>query len=124
MGDRHRGHLPRAVGKVQERQQCGSDAGNLPHVGSETCIFSHLFLFHILSVYQIIPRQTNTYTETPKTQESQRYIKIPPETVDLLLQYAADQKRAKACVGDRWEETDYVFTGEYGRPIHPDSVNG
>ena len=64
-----------------------------------------------------------TYTETPKTPESRRYIKIPQETVDLLLQYAADQRRAKACVGDRWEETGYVFTGEYGRPIHPDSVN-
>ena len=79
----------------------------------------------ILHICQtLLSSDRGTYIETPKTPESQRYIKIPPETVDLLLQYAADQKRSKTCVGDRWEETGYVFTGEYGRPIHPDSVNG
>lgn len=65
-----------------------------------------------------------TYTDTPKTPESQRYVKVPQETIELLRRYAADQVRTQACVGDRWEETGYVFTGEYGRPIHPDSVNG
>lgn len=65
-----------------------------------------------------------TYTDTPKTPESHRYIKVPQETINLLQQYAADQARTRICVGDRWEDTGYVFTGEYGRPIHPDSVNG
>lgn len=72
----------------------------------------------------LLASDCGTYTDTPKTPESQRYIKIPPETVHLLQQYALAQERHKVCVGDRWEETGYVFTGEYGRPIHPDSVNG
>lgn len=64
------------------------------------------------------------YTDTPKTPESQRYIKIPKESIALLKRYAVDQEHGKMCVGDRWEDTGYVFTGEYGRPLHPDSING
>jgi len=64
------------------------------------------------------------YTDTPKTEESRRYINIPKETVDLLQEFRAEQERVRAAVGDCWQETGYVFTRDDGQPMHPDSING
>ena len=72
----------------------------------------------------LLSSDDGAYTETPKTEESQRYINIPKETVVLLQEYRADQERVRAAVGDRWQETGYVFTRDDGRPMHPDSING
>lgn len=68
--------------------------------------------------------ETGVYQDTPKTRESHRCINIPPETADLLREYRRSQSEIRTILGDRWEETGYVFTRENGRPMHPDSVNG
>ena len=68
--------------------------------------------------------ETGVYQDTPKTRESHRYINIPPETADLLREYRRSQSEIRTILGDRWEETGYVFTRENGLPMHPDSVNG
>lgn len=72
----------------------------------------------------LLSSDSGVYTDTPKTPESQRFINIPHETRELLLNYQRSQDRQKLVVGDRWEETGYVFTQETGRPMHPDSING
>ena len=103
----------------------GDSAGGLLAADIARAEGAH-FLF---LVYPVLDRRCGThtmraYTDTPKTPESQRYIKIPKESIALLKRYAVDQEHGKMCVGDRWEDTGYVFTGEYGRPLHPDSING
>lgn len=72
----------------------------------------------------LLSSDDGAYAETPKTEESQRYINIPKETVELLQEYRAEQDRVRAVVGDRWQETGYVFTRDDGQPMHPDSING
>lgn len=62
------------------------------------------------------------YEETPKTAASVRNIKLPAETMQLLWQYRSWQARQQLASGDRWTYTDYVFTQENGKPMHPDSL--
>jgi len=72
----------------------------------------------------LLSSDDGVYAETPKTEESQRYINVPKETVELLQEYWAEQERVRVVVGDRWQETGYVFTRDDGQPMHPDSING
>lgn len=60
------------------------------------------------------------YTKT----RGKRTLKIPQETIDLLRQLRTDQLQLQCACGDRWQHTNYIFTGEFGRPIHPDSITG
>lgn len=63
------------------------------------------------------------YEEYTKTR-GRRTLKLPQETIDLLRQLRTDQLQRQLACGDRWQHTDYVFTGEFGGPIHPDSITG
>lgn len=72
----------------------------------------------------LLASDSGVYMDTPKTSESQRAINIPPETISLLRKHKKNQEQICLVVGDRWQETDYVFTRETGLPMHPDSVNG
>lgn len=72
----------------------------------------------------LLTSDDGVYHDTPKTPESNRYINIPVETIALLQKHREQQEQHKLIVGDHWEETGYVFTKEFGQPMHPDSVNG
>ena len=61
------------------------------------------------------------YESTTKT-NNRRYIPLPEETFDLLRRYRQEQKEQQTFMGDRWVETDYVFTKEDGSPIRPDTI--
>lgn len=63
------------------------------------------------------------HSDTPKTPESRRYIKIPAETIELLKKHRAEQDVFRKNLRDYWQENGYVFTRDNGLPIHPDSVN-
>lgn len=68
------------------------------------------------------------YEDTTKNTESDRYVKLPNETMELLKQYNLWYKSQAKFFGDRWHNTSYLFfqdkSGNEGKPIHPDSVNG
>lgn len=85
-------------------------------VALDTCII------HICET--LLASDTGAYADTPKTPESQRYIKIPKETALLLTHYKSEQDRIQSGLGNLWQNTGYVFTGNTGLPMHPDSVNG
>ena len=57
-----------------------------------------------------------------KTSSSNRKIVIPKEIVNLLLEYKLTQNELQYINGDRWINSDFVFTQEDGSPMHPDSV--
>lgn len=62
------------------------------------------------------------YEDTPKTATSDRYISLPPETMQLLRQYKAWQSEERLRLGEYYENQDFVFSQDNGKPMHPDSV--
>lgn len=67
--------------------------------------------------------ERGVFADTTKT-GAQRTIKLPKETMDLLRQYRLWQLETKFACGDRWEDTPYVFTGEFGGHMAPDTLSG
>lgn len=63
------------------------------------------------------------YESTTKT-GAERTIKLPKETIDLFRQYRVWQLETRIANGDRWIDTPYVFTGECGGPMAPDTLSG
>lgn len=64
------------------------------------------------------------YTDTPKTEGSERYLKISQTAVDLLRGVQQWQEQQAAVLGDAWNnEDDRVFTREDGKPLFPDSIS-
>ena len=63
------------------------------------------------------------YESTTKT-GADRTIKLPKETMELLRQYKVWQLETRLAMGDRWKDTPYVFTGECGGCMAPDTLSG
>lgn len=67
--------------------------------------------------------EKGVYESTTKT-GAERTIKLPQETIDLLRQYRVWQLETRIANGDRWKDTPYVFTGECGGCMAPDTLSG
>lgn len=67
--------------------------------------------------------ERGVYESTTKT-GAERTIKLPKETMDLLRQYRVWQLETRLANGDRWKDTPYVFTGEHGGYMAPDTLSG
>ncbi len=59
------------------------------------------------------------YVSPTKTGES-RTVTIPPEVIQLLKKWKSEQTEQRLLHGDRWNDTDYIFTRDDGTPSHPD----
>ena len=55
-------------------------------------------------------KKGGTYTETPKTETSYRTLKLPDEVMPMLLKWHDLQDIQRKKVGDKWIETDRIFT--------------
>lgn len=62
------------------------------------------------------------YTDTTKTKMSQRTLKFPQEVMDLLKQLRDEQDNEALKQGDKWIESDRLFTKENGEPQHPNTT--
>jgi integrase len=62
------------------------------------------------------------YEDTPKTKTSDRFITLPPETMQLLKRYRAWQNGERLRLGEYYQYQDFVFSQDTGGPMHPDSV--
>lgn len=62
------------------------------------------------------------YESTPKTERSRRYVALPPETMQLLRRYRAWQAKERLRLGEYYQNQDFLFTQDNGKPMHPDSV--
>ncbi|MBP5580928.1 MAG: site-specific integrase, partial [Ruminococcus sp.] len=58
-----------------------------------------------------------TYTDTTKTRKSQRSLKLADELIDMLRQWQNAQADEAFMMGDKWEETDRIFTRWNGQPL-------
>lgn len=64
------------------------------------------------------------YTDDTKTKGSNRYIKIPKDILDLLEAYRKVQANEFYELGDKYHETDRLFTKWDGRPMNPQTPYG
>ena len=72
--------------------------------------------------YLLYTSDRGIYEDTPKTVNSQRYIKLPAQTMELLKEYRRWQLEQQALYGDKWQNTGFVFTQESGSPMNPTSL--
>lgn len=63
------------------------------------------------------------YLSTPKTEDSERIIKLSEYTKNLLLIHKQHQDKEKAIVGDAWAQSDVVFTSSIGNFFDRTYVN-
>lgn len=68
------------------------------------------------------------YEDTTKTEQSDRYVDLPIETMELLKEYRHYYLKQVRYYGDQWHNTNYLFfqekTDNAGNPMHPDTLNG
>ena len=62
------------------------------------------------------------YEDTPKTATSDRFVTLPAETMRLLRQYRTWQYSERLRLGSFYQNKDFVFAQDNGKPMHPDSV--
>lgn len=62
------------------------------------------------------------YESTPKTDTSKRFVSLPAETMQLLKKYKTWQLSERLRLGVYYEDNNFVFTQDNGKPMHPDSV--
>lgn len=63
-----------------------------------------------------------TIEDTTKTFSSKRVIKLPAPVMDLLAEYKKEQTLERFKLGDKWENSDKLFTQWNGAPIYPGTV--
>lgn len=68
--------------------------------------------------------EDGVYCEEGTKSGKSRILRLPAETMELLAEYKRWQDLHKAELGNRWIESDYIFTGRFGGHIHPDSISG
>jgi len=64
------------------------------------------------------------FTEETKTETSDRTIRLPVQAFELLKEYKKWQIEERMRMGNRWEDSNRIFTQYDGKPVHPDSVTG
>ena len=64
------------------------------------------------------------YTDNPKSEQSERCISVPDETMDLLRKYKIIQDAEIQKLDGYYTDYGYLFTQENGKPMNPKSVTG
>ncbi len=64
------------------------------------------------------------FEDSTKNYSSQRVIKVSDMVISLLKSHRMQQNTDRIKIGDRWEDTGYIFTAWNGKPIHPDTLSG
>lgn len=73
------------------------------------------------SIY--IPNE-GVISDTTKNENSVRCIKAPSAAIEMLKDYRVWQTDLRLRMGDRWHNSDRLFTTYEGNPIHPDTITG
>lgn len=66
-------------------------------------------------------KERGVFTDTTKTAQSQRSLKLPAEVFDVLRQLRADQAHARLQLGDQWHNSQRLFVNVFGDPMHPNT---
>ena len=118
---------------------------NLPEENSQNCLMIRIFLFTGLRrgelcglKFEDIDFINNTisvkrnllylpekgiFENTPKTESSIRTISVSDNIIKLLNIHRISQMKRQVVTGDKWIDTDYIFTAWNGAPLHPDTIS-
>ncbi|MFC5985716.1 site-specific integrase [Marinicrinis lubricantis] len=77
---------------------------------------------HIVKVRTAAGKDNNVVKE-PKTEKSKRTIHIVDEVYDVLVAHKAWQEKQKELLGDLYNDSDYVFVRDDGKPYRVNSVS-
>ena len=66
-------------------------------------------------------KEKGIFTSTPKTKSSKRTLKLPEQIFTMLRSFQKEQARQRLLVGDRWQNTNRLFTQWDGSPMGPDT---
>ena len=61
-----------------------------------------------------------TFEKTTKSETSNRVVYITPTTLQILKIYKREQNEQKLLLGNKWQNSNRVFTTDYGEDMHPD----
>jgi integrase len=78
-----------------------------------------------LSVMRTLQRVTGKglLTQPPKTARSKRKVALSAEVAALLKRHRAAQLERRLHAGPAWEDGDWLFSDEIGRPLRPDTMS-
>ena len=76
---------------------------------------------HITSTL-LVDEGVGVYESTPKTENSDRYLTLPQQVIDMINALIAENEAQKAMVGEYREDNSYIFRQADGKPMHPDSA--
>lgn len=61
------------------------------------------------------------FEKTTKSDTSNRMVYITPTTLQILKKHKTEQDKQKLLLGNKWQNSNRVFTTDYGGDIHPDT---
>lgn len=67
-------------------------------------------------------KDKGVYTDTTKTEASNRTITIPKELCQLIKQYRKEYNETRMLYGEKWHDENFMFVQETGMAMHPDSL--
>ena len=85
-----------------------------PDLDFETCVV------RIRRTSQYV-KGPGVFTDTTKTTQSQRSLKLPAAVFDVLRQHRAEQAQERLMLGDQWHDTKRLFVGAFGEPMNPNT---
>ena len=63
-------------------------------------------------------KERGTYTDTTKTEKSQRSLKFPDMVMDILRELKSAQDMERMQMGNKWTDTDRLFVRDNGLPMN------
>ncbi|MBQ8921499.1 MAG: site-specific integrase [Oscillospiraceae bacterium] len=89
------------------------------------------FVFNRVQIIQTVGYEKGygTFVDKTKNETSERWIKLPPETMELLKEYRDTYYESlKEAAGNSWEGEGFLFVQDSGKHLgkvmHPDSITG
>ena len=68
--------------------------------------------------------ELGVYEDETKNDSSDRLFKVSQTVIDDLKEYRVWQLEQRLKVGDRWHDTNRLFTNPEGKPLNPDTLSG
>lgn len=68
--------------------------------------------------------ELGVYEDETKNDSSDRLFKVSQTVIDDLKEYRVWQLEQRLKVGDRWQDTNRLFTNPEGKPLNPDTLSG
>jgi integrase len=63
-------------------------------------------------------KELGYYTDTPKSKRSFRTLKLPADALSFLIRYRDHKSEYAAALGDKWQDTDRLFTAWNGLAMY------